>query len=425
MINYTTQFQKNKLSNACNTTTCLLQLQGQEQPQMTKRKALNLSMCIDVSGSMDWKLSGSSNWAMPTGEEESRLTLTKKAAVEVIQNMIDGDIVSVVAFSNVGTVIVHAVALTQTNRSEIIAKINALVTTGATNLHDGWVKSAEQVAKHLSDEKMNRILILSDGETNQGKKEVDAICGDVMKVYKTGISVSTFGVSESFNEMLLQAISNTAGGNAYYIDDANKFTEMFKEEFDGLSTVVGNNVQMTVKGLNGTIIKENMNGYKQEGGQYFLPNIYSVSPINNLFTFDVSGVDKSAGHVQLAQITLSYINNEGKKVTENTTIDAEFVDESTYAALDENKEVIVQNVLLQVAKDKRKAAEEIQKGNVDGAKGILMGSADFMSASSCMGDVRLNDATVLLAQTVASADDSHEGFKKKLNYQSRDTQYSK
>ena len=151
--------------------------------------------------------------------------------------MSEGDYVSVETFDSYVNVVLESLQLTKDNKNEVILKINQLTIAGATNLHGGWLEGCKQVAKNKSKEFLNRVVVLTDGQTNNGERNPDVIATDVMNVYDKGVSTTTFGVGSDFNENLLQDMANSGGGNFYYIEKEEEFAKMFNEEFDGINNI--------------------------------------------------------------------------------------------------------------------------------------------------------------------------------------------
>ena len=86
-----------------------------------------------------------------------------------------------------------------------------------TNIHGGWVKSVEEIAKNMKKDSLNRVILLTDGQANTGKTNPDDICVDVSRIANKNISTSTFGIGCGFNELLLSSMSQTGLGNFYFI----------------------------------------------------------------------------------------------------------------------------------------------------------------------------------------------------------------
>jgi len=87
---------------------------------------------------------------------------------------------------------------------------------GSTNLAEGWLRGAEQVASHLAAEGVNRVLLLTDGLANVGITDPAQLAAHAAQLRKRGVATSTIGVGEDFDESLLQALADAGGGHFYF-----------------------------------------------------------------------------------------------------------------------------------------------------------------------------------------------------------------
>ena len=164
-----------------------------------QRPPLNLALVIDRSGSM----------------EGLRLEYAKTAAKYAISQLTANDKVSITIFDDsVQTIVASQNVRSNTHFNQLIDQIQ---TAGSTNLHGGWLEGANQAASSLEIGRLNRVLLLSDGQANQGETRPEEIFNQVAGLAKKGISTSTMGVGEDFNEDLLEGIANSGDGNYHFI----------------------------------------------------------------------------------------------------------------------------------------------------------------------------------------------------------------
>ena len=230
------------------------------------RMPLNISLSIDVSGSMNDSigvaqadqagqgyisnaaqfLNGLRREVPMFGGFKTKISQVKDAAIKCVDLLEDGDFISIVTFANTARVIQEAIQINGKNREQIKSKIRSISANGGTNLHEGWLQSGMEVAKNLSAKNINRILVLTDGETNQGIVDSKEISTSVEGLAKRGISTSTFGVGDHYNEDLLEKMATVSGGNSYYIEDESKVQSILMEEFNCLNNIVADNASKRV-----------------------------------------------------------------------------------------------------------------------------------------------------------------------------------
>lgn len=195
-----------------------------------KRFPLNLGLVLDRSGSMG-------------GEkiEQAKLTLKR-----IIEQMGDGDVVSVVAFDDSIRVLANNYAISHHNRQGLIHDIEQIRAGGSTNLTDGWLTGCNSVAEGPSGNYIKRTLLVSDGLANVGITNHSEIFDHASAIFERGITTSTFGVGIGFDEHLLEGMANKGGGNFTYIESANSIDQLILAEFKDLVAVTARNVTVEI-----------------------------------------------------------------------------------------------------------------------------------------------------------------------------------
>ena len=136
----------------------LLQVNADEQASNTGRsKLLNLAIVIDRSGSMS---------GQPLNE-------AKACAIMMVKQMHADDRIAVVTYDNEAELVVPSTLCA--NKQEIISSIEMISEGGMTALHAGWLMGTEEVAKNKAENSLNRVLLLSDGNANQGLTDIGQI----------------------------------------------------------------------------------------------------------------------------------------------------------------------------------------------------------------------------------------------------------
>jgi len=87
---------------------------------------------------------------------------------------------------------------------------------------------------------------VSDGLANVGITNHDEIWHHAGALFERGITTSTFGVGQGFDEHLLEGMANRGGGNFAYIESAAVIDQMILTEFKDLVTVTARNVKVEI-----------------------------------------------------------------------------------------------------------------------------------------------------------------------------------
>jgi Ca-activated chloride channel family protein len=203
----------------------LLRIEG-EARRDDDRVPLNLSIVLDRSGSM-------------SGE---KIEAAKQAARALIQRLSPADRVSVVAFDSV----VETIAEPETGEAQqdLAARIATITARAMTNLSGGWLKGREHVDAHRRDGAVNRVLLMTDGHANEGVVDPAKLEGLCRSAARKGVTTTTIGFGDGFQEELLQAMSDAGGGAAYYIEEIDQAHGVFEEELEGLLSVCAQNLSV-------------------------------------------------------------------------------------------------------------------------------------------------------------------------------------
>ncbi|OYD87813.1 hypothetical protein CDG77_27330 [Nostoc sp. 'Peltigera membranacea cyanobiont' 213] len=204
------------------------------------RRNLNLSLVIDRSGSM----------------AGAPLHHALKAAESVVDRLEPDDILSVVVYDDEIDSVVPPQAVT--NKATLKNSIRKVRAGGITNLSGGWLKGCEHVKTRLDPQKINRVLLLTDGHANMGIQDPKVLTATSAQKAEEGITTTTLGFAQGFNEDLLIGMARAATGNFYFIQSIDEATEVFSIELDSLRAVVGQNLKVTLELADGVSLSDTL-----------------------------------------------------------------------------------------------------------------------------------------------------------------------
>jgi Ca-activated chloride channel family protein len=238
-----------------NTIDFLVQIEGPEEPiEKPRRAALNLALVLDRSGSMS---------GTPLAE-------AVRCAQFIIENLNDSDRAALVVYDDNVNVLVPNSPLQ--NKAKFLDALKTIHSGGNTNLHSGWLQGAQEAARFVAPNRVSRVLLLSDGQANQGLTDLEAITKQCEQLAETGVSTSTYGLSYHFNEELMSRMAKEGGGNAYYGESADDLIEPFQREFDLLSALFAKQVYLHIQPRSGIEVSV-LNPYLNKNGAFILPDV--------------------------------------------------------------------------------------------------------------------------------------------------------
>jgi len=187
------------------------------------RKPLNLSLVVDVSGSMDG----------------SKMDHAKAAARVLVNALNDHDRISLVAYHHQAWVAVEADFATPQHVVNMIAGIQRLRANGGTNISEGMETGLNEVLKEKRDSYTSRIVLISDGVATDGIVDTNTLVR-MASYYREshGVGLSTVGLGVDYNEHLMQPLAQAGTGNYYFVGNASEAAIHLRAELDALQTSV-------------------------------------------------------------------------------------------------------------------------------------------------------------------------------------------
>lgn len=225
--------KKGFLRAAAEATHVLVRLVAPAQPAgmiETTRSPLDLALVIDRSSSMSGR----------------PIEAALESAARIVRGLRPDDRVALVAFDDRIEVVQTLIAAT--DREALVARIMSIDARGSTNLFGGWEEGVKQLAPFTRKDRIARVILLSDGQANQGLVEESEIFAQVTKAAGAGITTSTVGLGHGFNESLMTGMATAGEGVANFGQTADDLDEAFEEQFAILSSSYLRQVEIAVQG---------------------------------------------------------------------------------------------------------------------------------------------------------------------------------
>ena len=341
-------------ADGASTLDLLLTISTPELPagQVQPRPPLNLALVIDRSGSMAGR----------------KLSYARKAARFLAGELTTRDRLAIVTFDGEVQVVVPSTPVA--DPLAFIAAINTIHSGGCTALFDGWLAGAMQVAEHLERNALNRVLLLSDGQANEGLTNTAEIAAKVAGLTAKGISTSAFGLGDGFDEDLMGAMATSGDGTLAFIESPGQLPDLYASELQGLANTLGKRVSIGIRTKQGAELVDVLNDLDTtEAGNYRLPNLRAGQELNVGVRLQLPAWMPNQ---EIASVRLAWDapgSAERQTLIEHLTLPVK--EAAELAGLDTDMAVTEQFALLEANRARRLAIEQLDLGDIEAAETSL------------------------------------------------------
>lgn len=340
---------------------------GFELEDAAKRTPVNLAIVLDKSGSMN-------------GE---KITQAKEAAKNAIKRLGPNDIVSIITYDSTVHVLVPATKVS--DKQAVLAAIDRIRADGSTALFGGISKGAREVRKFLEMDRVNRIILLSDGLANVGPSSPGELGELGRSLGSEGISVTTIGLGLDYNEDLMTQLAMKSDGNHMFAENATDINNAFARELGDVLSVVAKDVEIELDcadgirpirilgregEIAGTKVRLSMNQLYSGQRKYVIVEV-EISPTE-------TGVERSVGSVGI-----SY-RNLGTGTTDRLNSSVSVAAKATQEAVDKgvNNDVMASAIYMIGVENNRFAMELRDKGQIEEAQRVLISNVGYLYENS-------------------------------------------
>ncbi len=208
---------------------------GVSSPELSNadRAAMNITLVLDESGSM-------------SGDPMDMLKASCRA---IAGSLKEGDIVSLVTWDTSNAVLLDSHAVTGPDDTTLLNAISSLEPGGGTDLHGGLIAGYGLAQKNYEADRINRIVLISDGGANAGVTDIDTIAAAAGGEGEDGIYMVGVGVgsSSSYNDELMDAVTDAGKGASVFIPSEAEAERIFGERFVEVMDVAARDVQVRLE----------------------------------------------------------------------------------------------------------------------------------------------------------------------------------
>lgn len=379
-------------------------LRGVEVPG-AQRAPVNLALVIDRSGSM----SG------------FKLNQAKQAARQLVAQLTAADRLAIVHYgSDVKSM--DGLMATPEGKQRLLAFIDGIWDDGGTNIGAGLTAGRDLLLAAKSDFRVNRLVLISDGQPTEGVTDFGGLTGIVRDVRSVGVSVSSIGVGDDFNEQLMEAVAEVGAGAYAYLQDASQLASIFQKDLNAAGTQVARAVALTFQVPAGAQLQRVL-GYSQVARSFdgatervtvSMPDFAAAQQERVVvhLTIDATQAGRT---IDVSGLELTYtdlLKDRGVKSLAHLVAMA--TDSADQVAKNQDKDAVVFAARARAAANSQKAAELLGAGDLEGAKALFKtNEAIFGAAAEVAGETAVaEDIATQQAQSIQFDQARDEASKK-------------
>jgi len=345
--------------------TLLVEIKAPPAAQQDSRAAQGVVLAIDNSGSM----------------QGSPLDAAKDATLKLLAQLDQRDWFSVISFDDTARVVIPMRRLDDHDLVAVKQAIRNIQDGGSTDISAGYTMALRQ-ARNCKAEAGATILLISDGHANAGEIDPQFFSDVASKAATEKISCSTIGLSNGYDEKILEAIAQGGGGGHRFANGVDEAIGAFAAEFTNLLEKVAVNVVMKFSpneltdGNPSIEIIQRLPFWK-EGEDYFvqLGDFYGGEERRFVMDLSIPGI-AALGLCKVADISIEYLDLAQKcEVQVVLPVHVNVVPADIAAGRVEDPIVKAERLILSAQAEKAVATEELRAGKREQATARLNASA--------------------------------------------------
>jgi Ca-activated chloride channel family protein len=384
-------------------------LQGCRPEPNQARTPVNVAFVIDRSGSM----------------QGDRIAQAKAAAIMAVSRLDHRDIASVVMFDDTADVVMQAQPVH--NSGLFINAIQQIYARGSTAIHAGVLVGANEVRRYKEPQRLNRVILLSDGQANRGPSRPADFSVLGAALLREGISVSTIGLGLGYNEDLMLALARAGDGNHAFAREPTDLVQIFNKEFDDVLASCAQTVSIDIELKPGVRVVRSLSRDGTIDGnraQFHMNQVYAATEHYVLMELEADkdlGQHLGNGEQELGIVKVAYtLPGNGIRETQDTHIRARLgaTEEEVKAGADKT---VAEAVVEQVTRGRTQEAILLRDaGKTEEANKLLMQNAAEINAyvkSAPGASQRLRDLEgqySAMGSALAPASPSQMGLQRKV-----------
>jgi uncharacterized protein YegL len=327
---------------------------------------MDLVCVLDVSGSM---------------QTDNKLFQVQQAARFVIDQADKKDRMSIVAFNSSACRVIRLTKMNEQGKSDCNAAILRLSAGGGTSIAAGLDTAISVMEQRRQRNKVSAILLLTDGKDNSTRSRLPEL---MQRTARANCALYAFGFGKDHDAALLSEIAEQAQTPFTYVEETEKVREAFAGAVGGLSSVIAQRVELTLKGhapLKNVHTPFPLQRTSDTEVCVTIPDLFAGERRDILVELSVPSGLAGAEQTVLLEASARYIDLKRNALVHTLPVamEAQIVDEPQ-PELEPDEEVSAQRGRVEVTRTLNDAAAASDRGQFDDAQRMLDTAEQRMNA---------------------------------------------
>jgi len=203
----------------------LMELETQLSSENSSSSSVHICFVVDCSTSM----------------KGSRMEMVKDSLDKCTKNLSQQDMISIVSFNDFAEIVLTPTRLNDVEK--VNNKIRDLHTGGGTEIFKGLKAGVELLWEGNTSAKNRYLILLTDGHTYGDEDECIKLAE---KARQQGITITTFGIGNDWNDRLLDQLANLTGGTSEFVYRAEDLYNYLTQITGSLRTIFARNTTVDI-----------------------------------------------------------------------------------------------------------------------------------------------------------------------------------
>lgn len=212
----------------------------------TRQPPINLTLLIDVSGSMS---------------DPNKLSLAKDSLCLLVDELGAEDHVSIAVYAGAAGTVLEPTR--GDRKSAILSALDRLSAGGSTAGGEGLRLAYSLAEQNFDSQAVNRVMLLTDGDFNVGITSPERLEDFVARKREKGVYLSVLGFGEgNYNDLLMQKLAQSGNGIAAYVDTINEGRKILVDDLSGSMFPIADDVKIQVEFNPARVAEYRLIGYE-------------------------------------------------------------------------------------------------------------------------------------------------------------------